>query len=192
MKFIRKGTSNPFPKGQFSEREVYSGKVLPGATSCRNVSMPGPARMLWDKLEVRVPAADGQSHHRAFRHEQVQSLASGLDGQGRPSFLSIEEFGEEPSGWQSVYAFTAKSEDRLESQMVLEQSELYVTDLVADYYVAQWSLVTAPVRKGLFSKTNALYELSAAYALSSYRAEGLMHVCLGDQIAVPVPVSANA
>jgi hypothetical protein len=111
--------------------------------------------------------------------------AAGFDASGRPSFLSVEEFDGDRLGYGiGLYRFTERTEKELEAYTSLKKSQHYVDDLIANYYVAQWSLVTAPVRVGLH-KTRALYELSARYALASYRAKGLAHACLGDPITSP-------
>jgi hypothetical protein len=182
MKFIRKGTGRPFPKGQFVDQDLEC-NALPGVT-IHPMSLKA-------RVDVRSGSTDSTPYRLLNFQDMARRVAAGLDSQGRPSFLTIEETGDVPNWGISIYSFSEKNESHVEQASLL-QSENYVNDIMKEYFVAQWSLVEAPTRKGLFSKTRALYELTAAYALSSYRAEGLMHVCLGDLIEAPTTARVSA
>jgi hypothetical protein len=176
MKFIRKGTGRPFPTGQFSGKELQRG-ALPGYEVYAASS----------KARIEVIASQYRElpfKLAGFSGEYYWEVAGGLDSTGRPSFLTVEKKGAIPALGTGAYYFSTISEGRVEDRMTLEQSGYYTDDLIADNYVAQWSLVKGRTRKGL-RWTPALYELTEAYALSSYRSEGLMHICLGARIEIP-------
>jgi hypothetical protein len=189
MKFIRKGTGRPFPKGQFIDKDLSAG-ALPGVRT-RHLFGDPPTAVLKMKVEVRSGSPDSAPYRLSnFQGWANNNVAAGLDPHGRPSFITIEETGDFPNCGISVYSFSEKSENHIE-KYDLSQSENYVSDLIKEYFVAQWSLVSPRARKGL-RRTSALYELTAAYALSSYRSEGLIHVCLGVPLGVPGRFAAQS
>jgi hypothetical protein len=168
MKFIRKGTGRPFLGDQFDTKDLASLERLPGFR----------ARMFYILVNVEVrTSADDTPHRLLNANQRVASVVAGNDAQGRPSFLTVEHFGDDPVWGRGVYSFTEETEQHI-SRYDLEQSRNYTEDLAKEYYIAQWSLVAPAVRKGV-RRTPPLYELSSTYALSVYRSEGHTHLCLG-------------
>jgi hypothetical protein len=178
MKFIRKGTGLPFPQGQFTRKELIYGAlpgVLFGSIACRA------------RVDVRTKSDPYQLVN--FSGVEHFDVTAGWDGNGKPSFLTVEQIGERADWGKNLYVFSAENEARVRT-MTLEQSANFVEDLDVEYYVAQWSLVKAPTRKGLRT-TRALYDLTTAYGLSGYRSEGVMHVCLGERKATIAGAARN-
>src|ERR1035438_7379439 len=137
MKFIRKGTGCPFPQGQFTKKELIRG-ALPGVEI--------NAITIKARLDVRTTS----DPYRLLNLDGTEyfDVTAGLDGDGKPSFLTIEEVGVAANWGKNLYVFSTESEGRVE-EMTLAQSENFVNDLELENYVAQWSLVHLPVRKGL-------------------------------------------
>jgi hypothetical protein len=174
IKFIRKGSGLPFQGGPFDTKEFRAGN-LPGVFQ----------NAIGHSVRLDVRTREDGPLFQILDKDTYFGITAGLDREGRPSFLTIEDMDCEMWWGQGIMPFTTTSEYRIEHGMSLEQSECYTSDLIREHYVAQWSLVQDSVRKGL-RRTRPIYELSYAYALASYRNEGLMHLCLGELIEVPV------
>ena len=171
IKFIRKGTGRPFQGGQFSDQDLKSG-ALPGVRSCS----------MHDVANVAV-TAPGEFNNETylllnFQDNVYHGVLAGLDQQGRPSFLTVEDFEGKLNWGVSVFSYSTDCEYEARKK-TLEQSGYYAEDQIAEYFIAQWSLVTPPYRRGL-KRFRAIYELTATYRLTTYRADGVIHLALGD------------
>lgn len=172
--FIRKGTGRPFTSDVLDDGRLAKG-ALPGFN-------PGITGFYPTKVSLLVRTApDAQArtllNERTFVHWWI---VAGLDAQGRPSFLTMED-ADEP-GWNvNLGRETFDVEAQVRACPTLEQSAAFAEDYVREHRVAQWSLVEAPSRRGL-RRTPAIYELSATYYLATYRSDGKLHLCLGQRV----------
>jgi hypothetical protein len=174
--FIRKGTGRPFSGDQYSTVQLRE-EILPGF-------FPDTFGWCGAGISLQVPASDSSNEAICVQPEQAKELTlfsatAGPDAQGRPSFLTVEEY--DGSGyWALPIEKATYAAERDIKRMDLAQSERYLDDYATERYVAQWSLVNYPVRRRFHRSTPALYACSAKWDLSTYRSLGQMHLCLGE------------